>query len=452
MKQIKRILGILLALVGSLILVTLPTWAQEPLYLRTVEPSEGRPGEEMELTIWGGGFKAAGQVQVNVEDIEVLEVARESDQMIVAYILIREDAPPGPRPVEVVANFGPNEDFRARLDEAFTVVGEEPLPAPERPLLYSVEPREVEPGTSVELTLLGDNFSQNARVSVKGRGVTVRQWRVVDPSQLVVRIAVADDAEPGTRLLAVETEGGRAELREAIEILEQEGAPVPWAQAAGAAALLGLGAILGRALTLRTRFTWKEMADAQWQLEASTELPEPKRACTWACRAQATTQLLKRWRVTAVQLTPLPMPSGKTPRVKRVRGDVLDGLSEAAHPQYLLESEVQTQERVEPVVDALLAQIETWETDGLTPASIKVDAKLARTIKCAFELHHCEKGTDGLAWTNMRTWKRALHQPGGQYLGILRGPMADEEDFQARAREELEGFLLKLIKGVRFKL
>ena len=49
-------------------------------------------------------------------------------------------------------------------------------------------------------------------------------------------------------------------------------------------------------------------------------------------------------------------------------------------------------------------------------------------------------------------WNGTLHQPGGEYLGVLRGPSAGEPDFTIRAREELEGFLLQLVKGVRFKL
>jgi hypothetical protein len=49
-------------------------------------------------------------------------------------------------------------------------------------------------------------------------------------------------------------------------------------------------------------------------------------------------------------------------------------------------------------------------------------------------------------------WKGTLHQPGGEFLGILRGPTVNETDFAVRAKEELEGFLLKLIKGVQFKL
>jgi hypothetical protein len=198
--------------------------------------------------------------------------------------------------------------------------------------------------------------------------------------------------------------------------------------------------------------TWTETAQLQWQLEAQTELPEPKKACTWACKAEATTDLLKRWQVTALELTPLPLPSGKTPAAKRVEGEVLDPLSEAVHPQYILEDEAHTRQRVAPVVDALVEQVAAWEKEGQTPASIRVDARLRRDVKCQFKLYHCEKAGAALEWADHGLeWKRSLHQPGGEYLGVLRGPTADEADFLTRAREELAGLMLQLLKAVRFR-
>lgn len=217
--------------------------------------------------------------------------------------------------------------------------------------------------------------------------------------------------------------------------------------------LLGLGGAIGRALTLKTRLTWERAAQLQWQLEATTELPEPKKACTWACKAPVTTELLKRWEVTALELTPFPQLSGKTPPVKRVEGKILDLLTDGAQLQYILEDETQTGQRVVPVVDALLEQILAWEREGQTPASIRVDAHLTRAVKCEFKLYHCEKTGMKLEWVDSGVkWKGTLHQPGGEYLGILRGPTAGEPDFANRARKELEGFLLQLVRGVRFKL
>jgi hypothetical protein len=119
MKQRVRILSILLVLVGSSVLIALPALAQEPIYLRAVEPSEGRPGEELQLTVWGGGFGDAQQVGLVITDLEVWNVWIESDEAIMADVFIPEDAPPGPRPVEVMVVFGPDGEFVAGLEAGF---------------------------------------------------------------------------------------------------------------------------------------------------------------------------------------------------------------------------------------------------------------------------------------------------------------------------------------------
>jgi hypothetical protein len=469
MNRLVKTLGIVLALAGSLVAIGVPAWAQEPVYLRAVEPSEGWPGEELEVTLWGGGFAEAREIRPIIGDVQVLETRIESDEVIALRIFIPEDVAPGWRPVEVVVVFGPNEEFVARLDEGFLVLEREPQPAP---VVDGVEPQEVQPGSQVDLRVFGVHFLPDAWVEIGGGGILVHGVEYINSEQLLAIIEVEEEASPGWREVVVINPGDQAgALSRALEVTGEVPPPGPaptlspsptptvdgdvpiWVWAGSAAALLGLGAAVGRALTLRTRLTWERSAQAQWQLKATTELPEPTKACTWACKAQATADLLKRWQVTALQLTPLPQPSGRTPPVKRVEGQVLDRLTEATHLQYALEDEAQTRRRVAPVVDALVERILAWEAEGQTPASIRVDARLRRDVECEFRLYHCQASGATLDWVDSGVkWKGTLHQPGGEYLGVLRGPTAGEEDFAARAREELEGFLLQLIKGVRFKI
>jgi hypothetical protein len=447
MKRTVKVLDILLILVGSLVLIVLPVWAQEPIYL-------------LELTLWGGGFGDAQEVRLAMGDIEVLDAWIESDEAIMIHVFIPEDAPPGPRPIEVVAVFGFNEEFAAVLDEGFFVLERRSQTSP---VVDGVEPQRVWRGSQVELNVFGRNFLTEDRVEIGGAGVLVNGVEFISSEHLLAFIEVEEDAPVGWREVVVinpgDHAGGRqnAGLQHALQVVGEappyDGVP-PWVWGGAAVVLLGLGGVIGRMLTLRTRLTWKRTAQLQWQLEANTELPEPKDACTWACKAQITTELLKRWKVTALELTPLPLSSGKTPPVKRVDdGEILDRLTEATQPQYFLEDEARTRQRVAPVVDALLEQILAWKKGGQTPASIKVDARLTRDIKCEFKLYHCEIAGMELDWVDSGLkWNGTLHQPGGEYLGVLRGPTAGELDFTTRAREELEGFLLQLVKGVRFKL
>jgi hypothetical protein len=216
---------------------------------------------------------------------------------------------------------------------------------------------------------------------------------------------------------------------------------------------LGAGVAIGRALTLRTRLTWKQTAQVQWQVEAETKLPDAKKICTWACKAQVTAEMLKRWQVTGLELTPYPQPGGKTPPVKRIVGQVLDPLTKAAQLAHVLEGEAQIRQQVGQVAEALLDQVLAWEGDGQTPASIRVDARLARDIKCPFKLYHCQQVGAKPGWVDSGIkWTGTLHRPGGKCLGVLRGPTAGEPDFAGRARQELEDLLVQLVKSVRFKV
>jgi|GEM_PF-4070100 len=217
-------------------------------------------------------------------------------------------------------------------------------------------------------------------------------------------------------------------------------------------ALVG-GVIIGRALTLRSRMKWEQRAELQWQLEAETELPEPGEPCTWACKAEATTDLQNRWKVNALQLTPLPVPSGRRISARRLKGKVLDPLNELVGIQHVLEDKDTIRRHIQPVAEALLEQIMEWKKADSSPASVKIGAKLKREVRCEFKLYHCESTDSGPIWVDSRKkWKGKLHQPANQFMGVLKGPDARETDFPARAQGDLEEFLLKLIKGVRFKL
>jgi hypothetical protein len=465
MKRRVRILSILLVLVGSSVLIALPALAQEPIYLRAVEPSEGRPGEELQLTVWGGGFGDAQQVGLVIADLEVWNVWIESDEASMADVSIPEDAPPGPRPVEVIAVFGPGEEFVAGLEAGFFVLEGEPQPSP---YVDRVEPQQVRQGSQVELDVFGRGFVPEAWVEIEGEGVYVGGVEFINPEHLLAFLEAEEGAPPGWRTVVVinpdEQAGERARALEVVGEAPPPGpSPTPtpppddgtpiWPWAGGAAVALGAGVAIGRALTLRTQLTWKRTAQVQWQLEAETELPEAKKMCTWACRAKVTADMLKGWQVTGLEVTPYPQPGGKSPPAKRVVGKILDPLTEAAQPQNLLEGEAETRQRVVHVAQALLDQILAWEQEGRTPASIRVDARLTRDIKCQFKLYHCEQAGAKLDWVDSGIkWTGTLHRPGGEYLGVLRGPTAGEPDFAGRARQELEDLLVQLVKSVRFKV
>ena len=476
MKRLVRVLGILLALAGCAVVIAWPALAQEPIYVTEVDPPEGLPGQELHLTVRGSGFnelREAG-VWLVIADLEVSSVRIESDGTILADVSIPENAPPGPRPVEIVV-LGREGEVVARLDEGF-FVPEQGLRS--APFVDRVEPQQVQLGSQVELNVFGGGFVPEARVEIEGEGVAVNGVEFLNPENLLAFVQVEEWAQPGWRaVLVINPDDQAGERQRALQVVEapppgpsvtpmppapvtptptgptDEGPPLwPWGVGGGAVAL-GAGVAIGRALTLKTQLTWKQTAQLQWQVEAETKLPDAKTVCTWACKANVTAEMLKRWQVTGLELTPYPQPGGKTLPAKRIVGKILDPLTEAAQLTDVLEGEAQIRQRVGQAAEALLDQVLAWEREGLTPASIRVDARLARDVKCQFKLYHCEQVGAKPDWVDSGIkWTGTLHRPGGKHLGVVRGPTAGEPDFAGRARQELEDLLVQLVKSVRFKV
>jgi hypothetical protein len=219
---------------------------------------------------------------------------------------------------------------------------------------------------------------------------------------------------------------------------------------------LGLGAALvvavvaflvGRTSAPRPRLSWEHQALLEWQAQAETELPEPGQACTWACQAAVERGVLDRWQVEALALAPFPVGSCRGPSTRRVTGPAIEGLNEAAERPFLEEDRLR--QTLTPTVEALLLAIEAWSDRGQSPAAVRVSAQVSVEVSCTFTLHHCEPAAGGLTWVERATWERSLHQPGSEPLGVLRGPAAGERAFSERAREELMGLLLALVRSCR---
>ena len=139
---------------AAALLMAISVWAQEsPVSLESILPPEGQPGQEVEVTLNGRGFAEANEIHLIVGELEVRESWIISDQQMGAILYIPEGAPPGPRDVQVIANFGQDEEFPAVLFEGFTVLGfeapppeESPPPEPPSPGDFEHPPDQSEPG------------------------------------------------------------------------------------------------------------------------------------------------------------------------------------------------------------------------------------------------------------------------------------------------------------------
>jgi hypothetical protein len=73
--------------------------------------------------------------------------------------------------------------------------------------LVAAVPASAPPKTTVLVRVLGDRFEPRAKVSF-GPGVKVRGVNVVSPTELVVTISIAKDAQPGARTIKVTNRDG----------------------------------------------------------------------------------------------------------------------------------------------------------------------------------------------------------------------------------------------------
>lgn len=131
-----KYLSIFLAVLVCLMFVGTAAAQESPFRLYSVEPPEGRAGEQMDLILRGDGFLEVKITGVKIEGIEVRDYKVESGQVMGVRIFIPEFAAPGPRGVAILASRGQNEPITAYLEGGFFVhegAGENPPPAGEPP-------------------------------------------------------------------------------------------------------------------------------------------------------------------------------------------------------------------------------------------------------------------------------------------------------------------------------
>ena len=475
----------LLALSTFFLLLTAPTslLAQDgPISIEGLQPDSGFPGHEMEVRIFGSGFEQIQDLQIHIDDVEIIAANVESDELIWAAIIIPPDAQPGPKMVALTYILD-NTPFRAVRRDGFEILPSDEQPPASHIELFSVEPAEGSPDTEMEIFLRGAGFASIEEFAVFIEGIEIfNQW--IESDELIgLDIYIPEDAQPGWRRIGIEMmQNGNlahASLDPGFNVLEIGRRPPPatgpsqpgtrgtsgtggtsatlppWIWPLTTILLMAASFVLGRGLGYSSKLTWTDKAKLQWRHEANTELPQPQKACQWACKATAGANLLNRWQVTRIDLTPLKV-KGKTAQPKFVdnKDGALDPLNDLANITSALNSRQSRGEKITGLVDELLSQIQAWEREGQSPAAVRLDAKLAGAIDATFGLYHCHQAGGVLSWGKdpLLKWKAKLNQPAGEHLGILRGPAAGEEDFAARARHELQEFILDMMESVQIWL
>jgi hypothetical protein len=98
-----------------------PAAAQEPPppEIEGIEPNEGRPGQQMQATIWGSDIDEEAEVIIEGVGVEVID---RSPRSLSVQLFIADDTPPGPRDVMVINHVGPARE--GILPSGFVILGE----------------------------------------------------------------------------------------------------------------------------------------------------------------------------------------------------------------------------------------------------------------------------------------------------------------------------------------
>jgi streptogramin lyase len=167
--------------------------------ITSISPVSGVQGTTVPVTINGTNFAQGATVTVtnstNNAGVTVSNVVVASATQIDATFTIASGAPLGPDNVTVSTSAG------ATPPAVFTVL-------PAAPVLTSITPAIGAVGTSVTVTLAGNNFVAGATVQVSVNGVTATNVSVTSATQITATLVIASSAAIGPANVAVTTPGG----------------------------------------------------------------------------------------------------------------------------------------------------------------------------------------------------------------------------------------------------
>jgi hypothetical protein len=178
--------------------------SQEPPFLNGVSPQEGRPGEQLPITLDGGGFSRLGALQaVNIRGVDapILDYNLTSDETIEVLVGVPDDTPPGEGNISFSFENG-------HLDTYF-VVTQPGAPPPEEPASASIQeisPQEGRAGSELSLRMSGENLSQLGNlqsVDINGRDVPVMNYQILSDQAVETLLTIPADIPTGDGQISI---------------------------------------------------------------------------------------------------------------------------------------------------------------------------------------------------------------------------------------------------------
>ena len=164
--------------------------------LTSLSPNSGAKGANLAVTLTGTNFVSGATIAVSNPGVTVSNLIVVNATQITATFTIAPNAATGPASVTVNTSAG--------ASSAISLTITEPLV----PTLTSIAPNTGLPGTSVPVTLTGNNFVSGSTLSVSNPGLTVTNVNVVNTTQITATFAVATTAPAGPTNVTVANPAG----------------------------------------------------------------------------------------------------------------------------------------------------------------------------------------------------------------------------------------------------
>jgi hypothetical protein len=165
--------------------------------LASVTPNSGTQGTAVNVTLAGSNFAAGATVGVSGEGVTVSNVNVLNAGRITATFTIAAAAAARARNVTVTTIDGTSNSA------VFTVKA-----AGKAPTLTSITPSSGARGSSLNVTLAGNNFDATAKIIVTGERVGATSLQVVNANQIAAKFLIEPTAAVGPRNVTVTTSSG----------------------------------------------------------------------------------------------------------------------------------------------------------------------------------------------------------------------------------------------------
>ena len=456
-----------------LTILSLQSWDQPsaaqvlpPPQIFSLSPTEGWPGDRIEVTIQGTGFDE--EAEVIIESVE-LEVVRRSPQTLLIRLFIPRDAPPGPRDVIVINHVGQAQE--AMLPGGFTVLGEAPVGV----RLEGIEPSEAERGQGLSIMLWGEGFVPEMEIDL-GEGVIEESREFVDDGTMRLQVRILDDAPVGARDVVVSNyqTQSRDALRRGFTVLGGPVEPgptrveprptepyeggdggIPW-EFVGP--LLGLLAVVGVPVAAyltwdaarRRKLTRERQQLERWQEEAQQELP---RDCQPGAKLPIVGRKVKAgtWEIVHLVFFAELSAAGQPYADQHfVGGKIVWRLNEIVALRKRTGDEDRLRRMAAPLAQELARLLWVWGRREWQNRSVDAQASVEGKVTYEFKLYECQQTDEGNRWQKVKDWQGAIKETRELLAGRLVGPRGREGKgaFQRRAAEALMDHLLALTLDV----